>query len=394
MARILLKTGAVAAVLALAAAGPVRATGDAGRYLLIDRMLDALEITDVVIDDRDITYRDRTDTAQRLPLENCIGLVRSAPAAPDAAGLPRRLVLSDGQRIPGRLDTHAPHQRDVLAWSHPWLGTIETPLDHVAAVTFRDGQPVPVPGSADVVVLRNGDRLEGFVTAIADPIAIDVGLDDASQRVDIPVARAASAALISPRRPITGRRIWFRDGTTIDARSLGVGDDGFVRLSTAWTDRSEQPMQVRLEDIDAILFDARSMIPLGRLEPARVETSAVRYVLEPPRVPDVAAPLGLGRIVCRGPIVVRYALPPGCRRFAAEAALPEAARVWGDYELIVRDDEEEVYRERLNADAPRQTINVPLRGSELTIELTQGANGPIQDDLVLARAMLLVQSGR
>ena len=34
-------------------------------------------------------------------------------------------------------------------------------------------------------------------------------------------------------------------------------------------------------------------------------------------------------------------------------------------------------------------FNVPLRGSELTIEPTQGKHGPIQDRLVLERAMLL-----
>ena len=48
-------------------------------------------------------------------------------------------------------------------------------------------------------------------------------------------------------------------------------------------------------------------------------------------------------------------------------------------------------RARLNAKEPRAVVNVPLRGSELSIEFTQGANGPLQDRVVLTRAMLLVE---
>ena len=40
--------------------------------------------------------------------------------------------------------------------------------------------------------------------------------------------------------------------------------------------------------------------------------------------------------------------------------------------------------------AERAESSVPLSGSELTIELTRGANGPIQDRLILSRAMLLI----
>jgi hypothetical protein len=70
--------------------------------------------------------------------------------------------------------------------------------------------------------------------------------------------------------------------------------------------------------------------------------------------------------------------------------VPESARLWGDFELIVRDDDREVHRSHLNAATPTVSINVALTGSELTIELTQGEHGPILDRLVLARAMLLV----
>jgi hypothetical protein len=97
------------------------------------------------------------------------------------------------------------------------------------------------------------------------------------------------------------------------------------------------------------------------------------------------------RLEYQGPMVVRYALPAGATRFAAEAVLPPSSRIWGDYELVIRDDDEVVHRSRLNARHPSHQINVELRGSELTIELTQGAHGPIHDRLHLERALLLVE---
>ena len=71
--------------------------------------------------------------------------------------------------------------------------------------------------------------------------------------------------------------------------------------------------------------------------------------------------------------------------------LPPSARRWGDYEMIVYDDDRPVFRAHLTAAAPRATVNVELTGTELNISLEPGANGPIQDELILERAMLLVE---
>jgi len=44
---------------------------------------------------------------------------------------------------------------------------------------------------------------------------------------------------------------------------------------------------------------------------------------------------------------------------------------------------------RLNAETPEATISIPVTGRELTIEVAAGARGPIQDHVILTRAMLL-----
>jgi hypothetical protein len=153
------------------------------------------------------------------------------------------------------------------------------------------------------------------------------------------------------------------------------------------------PAQVGMGEIAAILFDRERLLALAGIAPTRVEGPPTRYMLPRPGIVNHHAPLGLSTIEFSGPITVRYALPAGCERFAAEAELPREARAWGDCEFIVRCDDAEMFRAHLSATSPSSTINVPLppkpAGCELTIEITEGAHGPIQDLVRLNRPMLL-----
>jgi len=396
--------GALAVVAALGA--PVAMGSD--EFVLIDANLDVHEVRIVEINDMMLAYQDADGKVRTSSLSDSIALIRRLPdavvprggAGPLPLPIPSRvgassgppgwLQLADGQRLPGALAGRAPDQEDVLGWSHTWIGRIEVPLDAITAVTFGAVDTELAPGRMDVVVLANGDRIEGYVKALGDPIRIVVDLDTTPRDVSIPLARSAGVVLVTSPRSPSGRRIWFKDGTLVDARRFRVADDGYVRISTEWSEPGTPPVEVPLDEVTGILFDPSALLPLGKVDPARVEATGPRYVVPTPRRLDERAPLGLGRIAFDGPIIVRYALPPGCRRFAAEAILPESARLWGDFELVVRDDDREVYRSRISADQPTAAINVALTGTELTIELTQGRHGPIQDRLVLKRAMLLV----
>ncbi|MHC5113108.1 MAG: hypothetical protein ACYTGP_01610 [Planctomycetota bacterium] len=400
------RVGMLAAVTAAAAfAAPAPATDE---FVLIDTKLDVHEVRVVEINDLMLAYQDAEGEIRTSSLTESIALIRRLPdavvrrgsagplplAVPSPVGAssspPGWLQLADGQRLPGALAGRAPDKEDVLGWSHSWIGRIDVPLDAITAVTFGTADATLAPGRMDVVVLANGDRIEGYVKALGDPIRILVDLDAEPREVAIPLARSAGVVLVTSPRSPSGRRIWFSDGTLVDARRFRVADDGYVRISTEWSEPGTPPVEVPLDDVAGILFDAQALLPLGRVDPARVEATGPRYVVPAPRRLDERAPLGLGRIAFDGPVIVRYALPPGCTRFAAEAILPESSRLWGDFDLVVRDDDREVHRTRINAQTPTVAINVPLSGTELTIELTQGEHGPIQDRLVLKRAMLLV----
>jgi len=386
---------ALATCAALRAAPAVHAAAEddseSAGMLLIDGELRTHRITDIILDARGLTFRDETSAARVRRVETCIALAQTMVDQSAPRSGPGLLVISDGQRLPGMLDDDTPAVTGRLAWRHPWLGAVSVPLERVSAVLFRPTSTEPQSTRSDVVELINGDRLEGFVTSLADPIVIEVEIGAAQQEVRIPVERAAAVALVTPRQTPEGRRMWFTDGTVLDVDHLAIGEDGYVRLHSAWVPAQPEPSQLRLDSVTAVLFDPLNMIPLTNLSPSAVEGPPTRYVVPAPRLLDEDAPLGLGGIEYRGPVLVRYMLPRGTTRFAAEASLEESARGWGDLVLVIRDDDREIHRRRINREHPTDSINLAVAGSELTIELLPGAYGPVDDRLALERAMLLIE---
>jgi hypothetical protein len=100
----------------------------------------------------------------------------------------------------------------------------------------------------------------------------------------------------------------------------------------------------------------------------------------------------LSDVLLRGPLKARYSLSGAPYRFAAEVRMPAAAQTWGDCELIISEGDSVIYRTRLNHQSPSASFNIPVRGQELTIEIAEGANGPVGDTLLLVRALLLAES--
>jgi hypothetical protein len=298
------------------------------------------------------------------------------------------LRLTDGQLLPGEAISNARPEDDTLAWNHVWLGRLDVPLDRIRFLRLASRPIALTPGDGDRLLLANGDRLDGLVISLGDPISLEVTDDTGSQIIDVPLRRVAALSMITPPRDPVGRRVWFRDGSLLDVRSVRVGDDGFVRMDGDWFVDKSGVDSVPLDRIAAVLFHSDRMVPLASLAPSRIDGAEGRYFVPPPAVTSVNAPLGLAGIEFRGPLIARYATPKGATRFAAEARLPLGAHEWGDFDLIVHDDDRVVFRTPLNREFPTATINVPLDGSELTIEMTPRRFGPIQDRLVLDGAMV------
>ncbi|MCH6551079.1 MAG: hypothetical protein IH804_03575 [Planctomycetes bacterium] len=379
--------GVVAAGAALAPIAPQRgAVAAPDRFLLLrrDHHLETIQL--VGIRDQTLVYGDHDQGFASVLLSSCLAIFRAEAAPADVSG--GLLRLADGQRFPGRAFSGASGADGVLVWDQSsWLGRMEVPLQRIESVAFTQGAAIPRMGDGDRLRLANGDRLEGLVTALGDPILLEVA-EDGRRTIQIPLDRAASVRMVTPRQTPSGRRLWLIDGTIIDVSAVEVGDDVLRPGGLPFV--SQQPTKpLSISSLVAVLFDTEGLVPFAALEPVAVKGPLTRYVVPRPELLDDLAPLGLARVLLRGPVSIRYELPSAESYLMAEARLPPEARRWGDCELLIRDEGREVFRARLNADNPVVPIGVTIHGTQLEIEITEGANGPVYDHVVLHRAMVI-----
>jgi hypothetical protein len=263
----------------------------------------------------------------------------------------------------------------------------EAPLDRVrsAAIGGRIDD-TGWPGVEDRVLLANGDAVDGFIASIGELVRIE-GTEGA---VDIPLARITGVLLANPPSPAERALAWLADGSVVEAARVEVAVTGSVSLAPG--DSAEGTVGVAATDLLAILLDPRAVGALSSLMPSAVTYPDERLWGSPP---TAGAPgvLGAGAVDLGGPVRVRWDLARPAARLGATAVLPPAMWAWGDCEIIVRGaDGTEMLRERLEAGRPEAQINVPLGGARsVDIEVSSGKGGPVQDRVVLERAMILWQ---
>ncbi|MHC4107480.1 MAG: hypothetical protein ACYSTY_05275 [Planctomycetota bacterium] len=364
------------------------ARGEPEAFVLIRRDRQVQHVGRIQIGEGALLYQDPAYGWRSVDLETCVAIF-DPQAAPGGAAQKGVLRLADGQQFPGEALSGAEPADNVLVWNHAWLGRMEIGLDQIESVVFARGAPLGSSNRGDVLLLANGDRLEGFVTALGDPVGIEVRTNGAGQVLQVPLDRVASVRLATGPKPPVGWRLWLTDGTVLDATGALLDQEGLLRVIGPRFGPEQEPDAVRLTAVAAIQFDPQAMLALAALAPTRVTGPPTRYLVPGPEVLDEWAPLGLARLELRGPLTVQYRLPAGGWLFTAKAELTAQARAWGDCELVIRDGQGEVARKRLNAEQPTATLAVTLNSRELTIEVTEGANGPIHDHVVLQRAMLL-----
>lgn len=388
--RATLNAAALAAALVPLPARGAAAEGEAPQFLLIrrDHRVQQGELAE--IDERSLVIGNRDRGWSTVDLAECVALVQEEvrPGRPHEGVL----WLADGQRFPGEALSGSRAAAGVFVWNHStWLGRLEVPLDRIASVVLVPGATLPAPARGDVLALANGDRIEGFVESLGDPVSIRVGEGAAAQLLEVPLDRVTALRVVTPRGKPSGRRLWLRDGTVVDVVSVSVADDGVMRLNGLPFMGDSQPKQLNLSALVAILFEHRTLVPFTHLELLDRSAPPSRYSVPEPEALDESAPLGLSRVALRGPLSVRYRLPAAPVFFTAEARLPESARAWADCDLVVRDDDTEVLRVHLDAAHPVAAVDVALSGATLQLQITEGRNGPIQDTVILHRAMLLVE---
>lgn len=304
--------------------------------------------------------------------------------------------LADGTRLPGRPGD----VRDgALEWLHPDLPPFELRQVDIRAIRFEREAPIPVADEQDVIVLRNGDRVGGFITSLGELVTIEmddnVDADAPPSELQVPRQRIAALALVSvPTGPArSGRaRAWLRDGAILNIEGLSIDTSGGRTQFALRIPGSSQQVEFELSALQAVVFAPRDLVALSTLSPRAIDGPVTRYAVPPPRVDaqvdGMDAPAGLSPLVFDGPVSVTWDLPQRRMWFATDVELPPAARTWGDVHLRIRCDDAVVFEQRLTGEQPKATVNVALDGLSLTIELSDAAGSPIQNTLTFHRPML------
>jgi len=381
------------------------ARGEGVDRVLIDRGLDEQDVVVLRLGDGMIVYDDELGLRRHEPTDLYLAMIDQdpPPAPPVEDGV---LELVTGERLLGRV---AARQRvddegqtsEALWWRRLGRDPVRVPLDLIDRVVLDPSAHLEPEPASDVVLLRNGDTLRGFVESIGATVSVDTGAAPGEVALDA----VAIIDLANPPEPFDGMVAWLDDGSVLGVTSLSPGDGGTVRLLDAREAPDETEAadvlaeDVPLDRLSGVEFAPGSLRTLGSITPESWAPAPGRRWSEPLGVRADAA-LGLSDIDLPGPMTVRWIIPAGATRFATTGELPEGMRTWGDCDLVVavesRSGEVELARHRLNAASPVARINaeLPAPGEarrRLRITLEPGAYGPIQDRVTLRRPMLLVE---
>ena len=416
---------------------------DAPRVTVIDTALAAASGTLVAIDPTGITIAPEHaggGAARTFPLSSVAlvapeqwwsparrwpGPIRSTTpglpgAATQAAIVPTPILeLTDGSTLPGTPRAGAsPAAENTIAWEHALLGLLDFKLDQVRSVTFpplpdsvsqssSPGGPAAAPGKAgnDTLILRNGDRLDGFVDAIApapddkdQPLAVRLEVKGVVS--SIPLSRVALIRLNNPppaTRP-AGVGIWL-DGGTSATVSRALLADGMPL--TVWTaGRSAPPRDIPAQFLRAFMPDPARLSSLAGLEITAQKPGPNRGWWRPAIVRPTSGEIaGASEVELPGPMFVEWKLPDNATRLGGWIVLPEDCRAWGECEVAVTlaaggagDADKELLRAKLSDAKPEAPLNLELPGTGariLRITLTEGSRGAVQTRAVLRRAILV-----
>lgn len=325
-------------------------------------------------------------------LEGAIAWIPKRDRAPQQRRSLAAVQLSDGQRLVGSFGGFATTEiGSVSRWKNLDLGSLSVPLDQTAQILF---EPSANAGTleafdSDVILLRNGDRVAGFVKSVGTEVEVEAQ----SIVQAIPVERIAAMALVHTEQDGGPIRVWFDDGSILDATKIEGGFAGGFALRGLTLVEGRSNLPVMPDDIEGVVLQPQRLRSLADLTPQMEGPTAAtlpRAHREPPRVADVrSAPLSAATITLRGPIRLVYEVPEGFTTLSANAEIPPALRRWGDLVLVIRQAEKELLRQPMSAAHPNAAIALPIVAGALEIEVEEAAHGPVGDTVILARPLLI-----
>ena len=298
------------------------------------------------------------------------------------------LELVDGQRIPGTL---RPDDDGDPVWRSAWLNDIPFDLDRIHRLNLsEDGRPVPDAVDADVVILSNGDRIDGLVAEIGLDVEIEIDRPDGeTSSITIPIDRIASISLVNPMVGGSGAMTWLRGGHRIRSKSIRITGDGYVGLMSPQV--GGDTVEIPLDFLIATAVDADRVIPLATQELVSVEpgpAGELRPWIPEPRSSSGHHAFDAAPIRMDGPLRATFGLPTGGGRLAMTLERPMEL---GSGSMIFRvlDDGRPIHSVIVNEKQPIHRIAVDLEGDRLGFEIDPGEDGPFHDSIVLREAIII-----
>jgi len=187
---------------------------------------------------------------------------------PPADATPITVILHSGDRLAGAVNFSAGAGLTVRRAA----GTMTVPLTAVATVRLKPGTPLPAAGTSDVIVLANGDRLEGKIEATS-PTQITIRSSLGRTAVDL----KRIVGLVMARRDVTpggeGLRVALDlvPGERLSGLWLALGEDA-VELEVAGLGRQRVP----LSSVARLVVQNGRVVFVSDLRP--VETKHVPYL--------------------------------------------------------------------------------------------------------------------
>lgn len=220
---------------------------------------------------------------ERLAEGKAFRASRAGKDAGEARPFPRGtlvLLTRDGQKIPGV--SAGSEDSEVIGWSHPTVGRLNLPIKVVRGIE-RVERPGGVGGSGpasseaaggateDVVVLTNGDRVRGVVTAVAsdkltlspangDPVSLNWSSVSRLSLADLGGSAAEAGAGEGGRESGAFYLLDLSDSTRLRGDALGLEGDA-VMLGTT---------RVSLRSVRRIERVGPEVWPLSLLAPTEV----------------------------------------------------------------------------------------------------------------------------
>ncbi len=369
-----------------------------------------------------VTFVDTDGKEQELSRERVLGLVPSdwaesleQPVSRTERSVQSSLRLVDGVALMGTpMLPEAEPAGESLSWRHLVLRDFTFKLDRIASIDLaaRAGEPPSLTAeadafldgdapNADTILLRNGERLRGFVAGFQPGVENGRGAPAVNIEVDkvttvIPLPRVRAIALSNPRTRPNGITLSMVDGSVISSSTLTFNEN---KTFGVMLERPGKPELFHLtnDSLSAALLSPRRLMPLASLQPladppgSRV-TRDVKVIAEP-------EPLDMRSVQVDGVRDVRWAVPAGAVRFGAMLVLPDDARPLGAFTCMV-----EVLNERaeplpgLTKEASLSSkvssadvsLELPPQARSIRIRRVQGASGPVQVSVLLRRGAFVL----